>query len=201
MKMNKAQFKSLVKECVRECIKEIMQEQINPTPIQEAFSRQLINPMDNAQMINRDAMLRSNVVQSQLQRQAQRHSPSDILGPPAKADTGYLNPSDRLRAAGPPARRFDPSLDAPVGGGHQPRVAPAPIGKIVEDVGHGVTNVPSPEVLREVFDDTMRTTLPMQHAAEKYGPVEDRFAAQVATSNPDDLFVGSQNWATLAFGK
>lgn len=180
----------------------------------------MINPMDERQMrLRNEIVAQHGMMQTQMQRQAlqnplqqQMGGMSELAGlesgrserqSPSRFNTegsGYTNPSDRLRFAdhsmqrGYDSRldggrsapqqekrilRLDPSLDTPLGGG---------------DI-----RAPDPNVLRNIYDDTMRTTLMEQHAAETQGPVADRFAAQALQSNPEDLFVGSQNWATLAF--
>jgi hypothetical protein len=235
-KMKKSEFKILVKECVRECIKEIMQEQINPTGLQEMFQSHvpqipstigMINPLDDQQMrIRQEIIAQRGLIQGQLQRQASQN----ILNPmrqqvsnmPELAgldtssavkghynrenDTGYTNPSDRLRLAEQSIRTgYDPRFDSNSGAIQQQqysnkrvlRLDPA----LDTPIGGGDIRPPNQDVLRGIFEDTLKSTFIQQQVAEKQGPVADQYAAKVASHSPDELFMGSQNWAALAFNK
>lgn len=125
---------------------------------------------------------------------------------------GYMNPLDRIKQAASiqPPVRFNPQLDVPVAGG-APRHAQSQQRQMNNDVGYArhdmmgqpdinLMKPPSPEVLREIYADTMRSeSFAEQLSAELQPPPADRFAAAVASANPDELFNGSQNWAALAF--
>jgi hypothetical protein len=57
-------------------------------------------------------------------------------------------------------------------------------------------------VMQSIFADTAKTTLQEQVAAAKRPAVPagaDRAAQIVSQANPEDLFEGNSNWATLAF--
>lgn len=126
---------------------------------------------------------------------------------------GYINPLDRIKQAAlaphPQQARFNPQLDVPIAGG-QPRqsVHQRQMNNDMSYARHDVSDVgeinlmkpPSPEVLREIYADTMRSeSFVEQIRAESQPPAADKFAAAVASANPDELFNGSQNWAALAF--
>ena len=58
--------------------------------------------------------------------------------------------------------------------------------------------------MADIFRDTAQTTLMEQGMQNKPGQRlhatnHSKEATAVAESNPDDLFSGSQNWASLAF--
>lgn len=189
-KMKKNEFKALVKECVRECIREIISEQIDPAPIKEALRSRNVTPV---------------MVQNQLQKQASTNS---LMTANVDADiqesgrsrynttqnTGYTNPSDRLRlaASAPDKRGFNPMLDVPRQQSSTRAIA-------AQTVSTPDIVVPGPDILNSILDDTARTTLLEQTAAESRPQVANKYAAIVAENNPDDLFQGSQNWAALAF--
>jgi hypothetical protein len=198
--MKKTEFKSLIKECVRECLKEIIAEQINPAAIQESLgitkTKKLINPMDDEQMVMRDKLLqnRPKVMQEELSRQSNRQSMSNSIHPEAGRYTsnksGYLNPSDRLKMAADRPTNRQYSNQQPVQ--EQRR-------EVIES-SRGQFEAPSADVLRNIFEDTMKTTLPQQEAANET-IAADKFALKVANSNPDELFTGSKNWEHFAFDK
>jgi len=63
----------------------------------------------------------------------------------------------------------------------------------------GLTEDP---IMQSIFADTARTTLQEQVAASKMPAAPagaDRAAQIVSQANPEDLFKGNSNWATLAF--
>lgn len=218
MKMKRSEFKALVKECLRE----IIQEQINPSQVQEMLTNVarapsqaslgvpglgIVNPMDeHAMRMRAELLAQKNMLQSQLQKQSMLNplnqsvaGLSELAAVPTQEshhrynsmNSGYISPADRLKQAGPPRNTYDPSLDA--------RKNPKQLAAYTQPVESYTPDVPSPDVLRSIFDDTMKTTLMEQHAAEQGGPVADKFAAIAANNNPDELFEGSKNWAALAF--
>lgn len=126
---------------------------------------------------------------------------------------GYTNPSDRLRFADQSYSRhprFDPHLDAPPAGSMPQQARPMQrmherlsVGfdpDLDRPIGGGDLRPPDPNLLRSIYDDTMRTTYVQQQHAETAGPMASREAAIVANHAPEDLFgASSQNWAMLAF--
>lgn len=140
-----------------------------------------------------------------------------------EAGSGYTNPSDRMLQAGPPVnmmRSYGGShLDVPMGAHRQPMghvQRPVVLDPSLDTpIYGGDMRPPDPNVLRSIFEDTARTTYVQQAAAGHtrpshhedggggggqmaYAPV-DRFAATVANHRPEELFTGSDQWATLAF--
>lgn len=211
--MKKSEFKALVKECVRECLREIMKEQINPAglSLQEMIvPRQtqlpaIINPMDDDQMRLRQELAQKGMIQQQLQQRSKKSLAGAYSSYDAEPEVGYMNPSDRLRFAGPPkvdleryqrpvtsGQRLDPALDVDSTGNMRP---------------------PDPNVMRSIFEHTAQTTYKSQAAAghirpssapgggggESFMPPVDKFAEIVAKNNPEDLFAGAANWGALAF--
>lgn len=202
---------------------------------------QLINPMDDYQMRLRQEMIRQQqqgMMQQQLQRQATQSplrqqlaplselaglGPGDVDDPRrynTTAGSGYTNPSDRLRLAAPQQMRIDPSLDTPPAGSmrynqmqqqqqHRPlRLDP----DLDTPLNGGEMRAPDPSVMKNIFEDTARTTFLKQAAAghvrpgasdmggEAYAAAPaDKFAEIVSQHNPEDLFPGAQNWGALAF--
>ncbi len=69
----------------------------------------------------------------------------------------------------------------------------------------GISTDISPDpIMQSIFSDTAATTLQAQVAGERRGPSlvaegADRAAMIVAEHDPDELFEGSSNWASLAF--
>jgi hypothetical protein len=187
----------------------------------------LINPMDDHQMrLRQEIMNQRGMMQSQLQRQALQNSINpmqqplgalpELAGLPsgnddprktaqryAMTDGGYTNPSDRLKQIDPYAQqRYNPQLDVPRSGAPTPSSVRAPrFDPSLDTTPNGEIRAPDPNVLCGIFEDTMRTTFIDQAQGEQQGPIVDRYAARVANSNPDELFPGSQNWASLAFNR
>lgn len=194
--MKKSEFKKLVKECVRECLSEIMQEQSE----RRSSKQTLINPMDDTDLVQRNKILQRQL----LERQSKRDERPAL--PQANEYHTFDSPMDRLRFAQQAnSVRFDPTLDAPIGkrSAVQPQAHQAPADN---------SNVSfNPDVMKNIFADTMQTTYKEQAAVGHTMPSRlgddselidvpaDRFAAQVARSKPDELFEGAQNWAMLAF--
>jgi len=62
---------------------------------------------------------------------------------------------------------------------------------------------PKDPMMAAIFSDTAQNTLQKQYAASSQSaPIiagSDAAAAVVAEHNPEDLFEGSENWASLAF--
>lgn len=62
---------------------------------------------------------------------------------------------------------------------------------------------PKDPMLAAIFSDTAKTTLQAQYSASsKNAPViagSDSAAAFASENNPEDLFEGAENWASLAF--
>lgn len=244
-KMKRSEFKAMVKECVRECIREIMQEQINPTGLLEslvpdaprapaAYAPAVINPMDDYQMRIRQELVSQRAMQGQLQRQTTMHAANPLKQPVVGLselagldDSRPINyreandssPADRLKYVDRRAERgFNSYLDTPIGGQQRQPPARQPMTldpALDTPLGGGPMRAPDPSVLRDIFEDTARTTYQIQaanghtqpsHLSGDVGAMPgaisapaDRAAAIVAQSNPEDLFVGSQNWAMLAF--
>lgn len=83
-------------------------------------------------------------------------------------------------------------------------------GKKVEEATSTMTNDP---LMSAIFADTARTTLQEQYGAEASNPrgaamamagsagQGDEAARVVSSNNPEDLFEGAGNWATLAFAE
>lgn len=190
----------------------------------------LINPMDDNNMrVRQELINQRQMMQSQLQRQSMQGNTmqrelapfADLAGLSGQGDEksyarrlntgeGYTNPLDRIKQAAlapPQQTRFNPQLDVPVAGGQSRQ----PVHQRHNDVDYTRHNAsemseinllkpPSPEVLREIYADTMHSeSFAEQIRAESQPPTADRFAAAVASANPDELFNGSQNWAALAF--
>lgn len=70
-----------------------------------------------------------------------------------------------------------------------------------EQIINHVTDDPT---MAEIFRDTAQTTLAEQglsnNAHDTRRVAADKASQAVANSNPEDLFEGAGNWATLAFG-
>ena len=67
------------------------------------------------------------------------------------------------------------------------------------DVSRSLTEDP---IMQSIFADTVKTTLQEQVSSANRPPVPkgaDRAAQIVSQTNPEDLFDGNSNWATLAF--
>ena len=63
-------------------------------------------------------------------------------------------------------------------------------------------NLTSDPVMQSIFADTAKTTLQEQNSAGKMPTApagSDRAAQIVSQADPEDLFEGSSNWATMAF--
>ena len=63
-------------------------------------------------------------------------------------------------------------------------------------------NLTEDPIMQSIFADTAQTTLQQQTAASKMpSPLAgaDRAAQIVSQTNPEDLFEGNSNWASLAF--
>ena len=62
---------------------------------------------------------------------------------------------------------------------------------------------PEDPMMAAIFSDTAKTTLQSQYSASsKNAPIiagSDAAATIVAENNPEDLFEGAENWASLAF--
>lgn len=134
-------------------------------------------------------------------------------------NSGYMNPSDRIRLAAmvPQNRVIDPSLDAPIAGSMRQQAQQQRVMRLDPDLdtplGGGDMRLPDPNIMKNIFEDTARTTYMQQAAAghvrpgaaqgggggDGYAPAADKFAEIVAQHNPEDLFPGSQNWGALAF--
>lgn len=220
-KMKRSELKIIVKECVRECLREIMQEQINPGALREMFgpaAGAVINPMDADQMLLRqDALARRGSIQGQLRNQVSQNalvpaSQSRSTASPemehrrynSESGTGYINPSDRLKQAAQTRQVFDPTLDSnPYGHLRQQGQPTAKTLRLDPELDRSITGgdirPPDPNLLREIYEDTARSTYVLQQ--ENQAAPANRFAATVAENNPEDLFPGAQNWATLAFPK
>lgn len=141
--------------------------------------------------------------------------------------TGYVNPSDRVRMNsmalvqqpyGNHGGRYDPRLDTPMGGPpqaqhHMQHQRPFMLDPGLDTpIGGGDIRPPDPDILRSIYDDTMRTTYVQQARSghvmpshmggggqgAEHSPPADRYAAVVADHRPEELFEGSQNWAMLA---
>ncbi len=226
MKMKRSELKMLVKECIREIIQEqinpaSVQEMFAAVSQPTKKNAQslglpglgMVNPMDEHAMRMRNELLaQKNMLQSQLQRQSAMNPlnqsvaglselaavPSNVPDGPSRYNSnnsGYMSPLDRLRQAGPPRHAYDPSLD----GQKNTRQLAARNPQAISTDYQATPEMPSPDILKSIFDDTMKTTLLEQHNAEQNGPVADKFAAAVADRNPEELFEGSKNWAALAF--
>ena len=216
-----------LREVMQEQIVPMHEMMQRPRQAPDFSSLGLINPMDDHGMRLRQEVLNRGMMQGQLQRQSAQRGGlglADLAGlnsqpvnenalaiSSAIGSGGYSSPGDRLRFVDHSASvRYNPRLDTPMGGQmqaptrhvpqyQQPR---APVGldpRLDTPMGGGDMRAPSPELLKEIYDDTMRTTFVHQSMGELQGPVEDRFAAQVANSNPEDLFPGISKFAALAF--
>jgi len=67
------------------------------------------------------------------------------------------------------------------------------------DASRSLTEDP---IMQSIFADTAKTTLQEQVASSNRPPMPkgaDRAAQIVSQANPEDLFDGNSNWATLAF--
>lgn len=223
----KSLVKECVRECLKEIMQEQinpvgLREMFQPQQ-QSMSALGMVNPMDDQQMRMRQEILQQKgMLQGMMQRQAQ-HNPlnpmqQQIVGldtlagvsddPMAQARrysnaVGYTNPSDHIRfAEAPRSKNYDHRLDSSPNGPIQQqterrvlRLDPS----LDTPIGGGDLRLPDPNVLKGIFDDTMRTTYMQQMQHEQSGQPADRFAATVSQHNPEDLFVGSQNWASLAF--
>ena len=135
------------------------------------------------------------------------------------AGSGYLNPSDRIKLAqmNDNRRMIDPTLDAPVAGSMRQMPQQQRPMRLDPDLdtplNGGDMRPPDPNVMRNIFEDTARTTYAKQAAAghvrpgasagggggDGFAPPADKYAEIVSQHNPEELFPGSQNWGALAF--
>lgn len=143
-----------------------------------------------------------------------------------RVDHGYRDPTSYLSLAQQRPPHFDPMLDTPVAGSpqaqrqrfvpnqhqHQHQHQPAP-----QQLRESDQYIPSPDVLRSIYDDTARTTMREQASSGHRHPghVEnvfnggmdalgagDRYDQIASQHDPTELFPGNaQNWAMLAFDK
>lgn len=211
--INKNDLKIIVKQCVMECLREIIAEQVDPAGLLETLSRgraasnarsnSVVNPFDD------DALRTRELARQQLLKQSSAggRRMTEGLERPAKrsndGDSGYINPSDRLKQIAPPRQKTaDPMLDAPVNGS---RIAPVSRGAVTD------FSAPSPEVLKGLLDDTAKTTYAEQashghvrpsrpeHDVDAAQGFEDHYAEVVGKHSPDELFENAGSWANLAF--
>lgn len=206
-KMTNSELKGMIKKIVRECIREIIAEQVVGAPVLESLMQRssqaagsagqrehaIINPYDTP----------ANVL---LRRQANTNKTqmienSNVSQPDYENNSGYENPSDRLRLIDTAYKsRFNPALDASLNdkGRSQTRM-PATVQNESIAIPMKMQN---DDMMRSIFEHTAQTTFQEQLIAERNktaSPPADRAAAIVAQSNPDELFTNSQNWALLAF--
>ena len=210
----------------------IMQEVASGRPRRPQALPELINPMDDDHLSMRQSQLyQQQALRAQNMRQ-RRQLPSsfddglssggfgddDSSSRYNREDTGTRSPSDYLRLAGNYQTRFDPRLDMPVGGAPVPATTRGAHRQLVErhapqqDHGRdGVSLEASADVMRAIYDDTMRTTYREQASNGHTSPGHhnaglgsgaapaDAYAAHVERHAPEELFEGAGNWAALAF--
>ena len=70
-------------------------------------------------------------------------------------------------------------------------------------VNEAVSSMTQDPTMAAIFADTAKTTLQDQNSSESRTPIiqpgSDAAARAAAVHNPEDLFEGATNWATLAF--
>lgn len=229
MKIQRSQFKAMIKEIVRECIREVIAEQVVPItsshqlPQQAIETNQFINPANPQQLLERQKLIsQHSVLQQQLIRQQKQQDKSHkaetkaVDYPKRSVESGYLTPADRLRMAqqsSAHATRFDPRLDTPLG---ESKIFHNQKHKQVQEISNyaelPTTMKGSEDVMSKIFEDTLQTTYAMQAATghsspghvdqnqgSGYMPHADRFAEVVAQHSPEELFEGAQIWSKLAF--
>ena len=86
---------------------------------------------------------------------------------------------------------------------------PAPRGRTrkrksaVDNINEAVSSMTQDPTMAAIFADTAKTTLQDQISSEGRTPIvqpgSDAAARAAAVHNPEDLFEGATNWATLAF--
>lgn len=231
MKMKRSQLKDLIKECLVEILQEdlilkraavgaVHESNIAKKPV----DNHVINPFDDNAMVARQKQISNQLVKQKTQKRSPDYfsaAGSNIIEgeQPSAAyysrnDHGYDDPSVHLKRAVQQSRRFDPMLDANVHAGQISK--PMTTSGNVRENSSSEIGVPSPDILRQMFDDTAKTTFLEQAAVESVRPGHstlgqqvqptaltsgDRYAKIAATYEPDELFEGSQNWASLAFDK
>lgn len=136
-------------------------------------------------------------------------------------DSGYMSPGDRARlnvgVQSNQQGRFDPTLDSPIAGSMRQHVPQQRVMRLDPEldtpVGGGDMRPPDPNVMKNIFEDTARTTYRAQAEAghtrpgaastggggESFMPPADRFAEIVSQHRPEELFPGAANWGKLAF--
>ena len=234
MKLRRSQLKGLIKECLREILEEDLTLELNVQPSallrqQRPVSHQGINPLDEHSLRQRDEMIRESLQQRASAHGNQRQLPPALIQPDPlslstqesssrydRQDSGSRNPSDYIRMSQQGHQhRFDPTLDQPVAG---QRRLPAQTQRRSQHQHQSepeMASIPSPDVMREIYADTMQNTMTEQAA---YGHVRpghhnqggggeglmpqvntaDPYAVAAAKTDPSEM-AGSQDWAALAF--
>ncbi len=241
MKMKRSQFKSLIKECLKEILEE--NTQLSEGFHQGNNSTDIINPMDDNAMRRRHTQLMRKQLKQQsanmnsvnskssddFARAAglmqpenlneETHTVTQMSRNPGTTTPGVRNPSDYIAAAAAQASRqyFRPDLDTPLNGGtqkprksqHTPQTYMQPVNHIQESSINSMT----PEVLREMFDDTAKTTYVEQaqnghtspsHHNSGLGSMSsaggDKFDHIVSQKSPLEIFGDeAKNWGAIAF--
>lgn len=115
----------------------------------------------------------------------------------SSGDVGLRTESPRpkqvIQASGPRRPAYDPRLDEPVNGKRTPNP------RYKQAVREAVTMVTDDPLMRGIFADTVKT-LQSQDSREGMGPPpSDAASRAVANANPEEMFSGSERWASLAF--